>query len=610
MQERLFKEVNYTLGVLLSQIRLGVIGLPDIQRPFVWPNAKVRDLFDSMYKGYPVGYFLFWQTGADEGGVKAIGQDVKQKAPSLLIVDGQQRLTSLYAVVMKEPVLRENFEHERIRIAFNPLTGEFAVPDATTEKQPEFIADISEVFQKDSYETISQYLERLRQVRDISKDEERSIAKAIGRLAGLKDYPFVALELTQSANEEQVADIFVRINSEGKKLNQSDFILTLMSVHWDEGRTDLERFSIATRKPIGGNGASALNPIFQPEPDQLLRVNVGVAFRRGRLEHVYSVLRGKDLRTGEFSTDRRSGQFDRLKIAQSKVLNLTHWADFLNVVRYAGYRHHRYISSEGALIFAYQLYLIGRTEYGVEPYILKQTISRWLYMSLLTGRYTSSPESRYETDLKLLPEGNDPSAFVKTLRDVETATLTDDYWAKTLPLELSTSASRGPSLFAYYAALVLCDAKALFSKQKVADLLDPPAIGNKKPLERHHLFPRRYLNKLGINGLRDTNQIANYALVEWDDNIAISDGAPKEYWPQYAERFTKTELQTMMHWHALPEGWQNMTYESFLVARRPLIAKVVRQGYEKLIGETENFPAISEGNDYENAGSATGMLSG
>src|SRR5690606_12389956 len=159
----------------------------------------------------------------------------------------------------------------------------------------------------------------------------------------------------------------------------------------------------------------------------------------------------------------------------------------------------------------------------------------------LTGRYTSSPESRYETDLKLLPEGNDPSAFVKTLRDVETATLTDDYWAKTLPLELSTSASRGPSLFAYYAALVLCDAKALFSKQKVADLLDPPAIGNKKPLERHHLFPRRYLNKLGINGLRDTNQIANYALVEWDDNIAISDGAPKEYWPQYAERFTKTE---------------------------------------------------------------------
>lgn len=588
MNERLFKEVNYTLGVLLGEIKLGVIGLPEIQRPFVWPNAKVRDLFDSMYKGYPVGYFLFWQTGADEVGTKGIGQGAKQKAPSLLIVDGQQRLTSLYAVVMREPVLRENFEHEHIRIAFNPLKGEFAVPDATTEKQPDFIADISEVFARPSHKTINEYVKRLRDARDaggaaLSDEEEERVADAISRLVGLSSYPFVALELTQTANEEQVADVFVRINSEGKKLNQSDFILTLMSVHWDEGRTDLERFSVGTRKPLAGNGPSPLNPIFQPEPDQLLRVDVGVAFRRGRLEHVYSILRGKDLRTGEFSTQRRAEQFERLKTAQSKVLNLTHWADFLNVVRSAGYRHLRYVSSEGALIFAYQLYLIGRTEYGVEPFALKQAVARWLFMSLLTGRYTSSPESRYETDLKLLPEGNDPVAFVKALRDVELATLTDDYWAKTLPLELSTSASRGPSLFAYYAALVLCEARALFSKGKVSDLLDPPAIGSKKPLERHHLFPKRYLHKIDVKELRETNQIANYALVEWDDNIAISDISPKEYWPKYAARFSGEELKDMMHWHALAEGWQEMDFQSFLVARRPLIARVIRQGYERLL---------------------------
>ena len=585
MNERLFKEVNYTLGVLLSQIKLGVIGLPDIQRPFVWPNAKVRDLFDSMYKGYPVGYFLFWQTGAEEVGAKGIGQDAKQKAPSLLIVDGQQRLTSLYAVVQKEPVLRDNFEHRYIRIAFNPLTGEFAVPDATTDKQPEFIGDISEVFRKDTYETISDYLTRLRQHREVSKDEERAIAKAIGRLAGLNGYPFVALELTQTANEEQVADVFVRINSEGKKLNQSDFILTLMSVHWDDGRTDLERFSIGTRKPLAGKGASPLNPIFQPEPDQLLRVDVGVAFRRGRLEHVYSILRGKDLRTGEFCRQRRADQFERLKDAQAKVLNLTHWADFLNVVRAAGYRHFRYVSSVGALIFAYQLYLIGRTEFRVEPFELKQTVARWLFMSLLTGRYTSSPESQYETDLKLLPDGNDASAFIQSLRGVEAATLTDDYWSKTLPLELSTSASRGPSLFGYYASLVLCEARALFSKGKVSDLLDPPALGNKKPLERHHLFPKRHLHKVGVTSLRDTNQIANFALVEWDDNIAISDIPPAQYWPKYAGRFDEADLKDMMHWHALPEGWQEMDYQNFLVARRPLIADVIRQGYQQLISE-------------------------
>lgn len=491
---------------------------------------------------------------------------------------------------MREPVLRDNFEHEHIRIAFNPLKGEFAVPDATTEKQPEFIADISEVFAGPSHKTINEYVKRLRDAREasggtLSDEEEERVADAIGRLVGLSGFPFVALELTQAANEEQVADVFVRINSEGKKLNQSDFILTLMSVHWDEGRTDLERFSVGTRKPLASNGPSPLNPIFQPEPDQLLRVDVGVAFRRGRLEHVYSILRGKDLRTGEFCPQRRAEQFERLKTAQGKVLNLTHWADFLNVVRAAGYRHLRYVSSEGALIFAYQLYLIGRTEFGVEPFALKQAVGRWLFMSLLTGRYTSSPESRYETDLKLLPEGNDPAAFVKALRDVEIATLTDDYWAKTLPLELSTSASRGPSLFAYYAALVLCEAKALFSKGKVADLLDPPAIGNKKPLERHHLFPKRYLHKTGVKELRDTNQIANYALVEWDDNIAISDIPPKEYWPKYAGRFTEDELKDMMHWHALPTGWQEMSYQEFLFARRPMIAQVIKQGYLRLTGQ-------------------------
>ncbi len=588
MNNTLFKKVDYSLGVLMQSIAMGSIGLPDIQRPFVWPNAKVRDLFDSMYKGYPVGYFLFWETGAEGANSKAIGANTKQKAASLLIVDGQQRLTSLYAVVHKVAVLRDNFEHEFIRIAFNPLKGEFAVPDAATDKQPEFISDISEVFNRPTHKTINEYIKRLSATRAanggvLTDAEEERIADAIGRVAGLTNYPFVALELTQAANEEEVANVFVRINSEGKKLNQSDFILTLMSVFWDQGRTDLELFSIGTRKPIQGNGTSPFNPIFQPEPDQLLRVNVGVAFRRGRLEHVYSILRGKDLRTGEFSLERREAQFSDLKDAQSRVLNLTHWADFLNVVRSAGYRHHRYVSSVGALIFAYQLYLIGRVEYHVSPYVLKQTVARWLFMSLLTGRYTSSPESQYETDLKLLPAGNNPTSFVLALQEVEAATLTDDYWAKTLPLELSTSASRGPSLFAYYAALVLCEARALFSKGKITDLLDPPAIGNKKPLERHHLFPKRYLhNKLGIKELRDTNQIANFALVEWDDNIAISDIAPAEYWPKYAGRFDGEELQAMMHWHALPEGWQNMDYAAFLTARRPLIAQVIRKGYEKL----------------------------
>ena len=584
MSETLFKEVHYSLGGLINDIGLGRIGLPDIQRPFVWANAKVRDLFDSMYRGYPVGYFLFWQTGAEGVDTKVIGDTNKQKAPSMLIVDGQQRLTSLYAVIRREAVLRENFEREHIRIAFRPQTGTFAVPDATTERDPEYILDISEIFSRPTHKTIGEYLKRLSAAREVSESEEERVADAIGRLAGLTNFPFIALELSQQCSEEQVADVFVRINSEGKKLNQSDFILTLMSVFWDDGRTELEQFCRAARFPGLAGLPSPFNQLFQPDPDHLLRVDVGVAFRRARLEHVYSLLRGKDLATGAISLAQRDNQFKKLRDAQSCVLNLTYWADFLNIVRAAGYRSAKTISSVNALVFAYQLYLLGRTEYSVDGFKLKNAIARWLFMSLLTGRFTSSPESRMEQDLAELRELKSADQFLSRLAAVEAGTLTDDYWTKTLPLDLATSAGRSPALFGFYAAQTLLGGRALFSKSPVADLLDPPAQGQKKALERHHLFPRQYLKKLGIDSVRDINQIANYALVEWDDNIAISDGPPSNYWPEYAKRFGAEDLAQMCAWHALPKDWWTMAYPEFLAARRPLIAGVVQAGYLKLVG--------------------------
>lgn len=584
MTDTLFKEVHYSLGNLIGDIGLGRIGLPDIQRPFVWSNAKVRDLFDSMYRGYPVGYFLFWQTGAEGVDAKVIGDTNKQKAPSLLIVDGQQRLTSLYAVIRREAVLRENFEREHIRIAFRPQDGKFEVPDATTERDPEYILDVSEVFSRPSHKTIGDYLKRLKDARAVSDEEEGRVAEAIGRLSGLTNFPFIALELSQTCSEEQVADVFVRINSEGKKLNQSDFILTLMSVFWDDGRTELENFCRDARRPAPVGQASPFNQLFQPDPDHLLRVDVGVAFRRARLEHVYSILRGKDLSTGVFSQAQRDGQFSLLRKAQQRVLDLTYWADFLNIVRAAGYRSERYISSINGLVFAYQLYLLGRTEYKVEGFALKKSVSRWLFMSLLTGRYTSSPESKMEMDLAALREVSTAEQFLTRLRQVEEATLTDDYWTKTLPLDLSTAAGRSPALFGFYAAQTLLGATALFSKSPVSDLLDPPAQGKKKALERHHLFPKRHLNTLGIEGVRETNQIANYALVEWDDNIMISDEPPSKYWPRYAQRFGADELGRMCDWHALPTDWWTLSYADFLAARRPLIAGVIRAGYQKLAG--------------------------
>ena len=583
MTETLFKEVGYSLSGLITEIEMGDIGLPDIQRPFVWTNAKVRDLFDSMYKGFPVGYLLFWASGVDNGN-RQIGTDAKQKIPSLLIVDGQQRLTALYAVMKGANTVRSNYKRERIYIGFRPTDQTFKVADASVRKNPEFIPDISEIWSSktDVFELNENYLKRLRASREVSKEEQRDIQKTISKLHGLQNYPFTSLVLSSGLDEEQVAEVFVRINSKGTKLNQANFILTQMSVFWDEGRAELEEFCRIARDPPK-EGPSPFNYFIDPDPDQLLRVSVGLSFRRARLKNVYSVLRGKDMDTGEISAERRDRQFTTLKEAQRYMLNLQNWHDFFKVPMRAGYRRSDMISSKVGLLQVYTLFLIGKKDYNVDDYKLRNLMARWFFMTALTRRYTGSPESVMEQDLTRLRDVETEAEFISHFDRIVSDTLSEDYWKIALPNELATSSASSPALFAYYAALNLLDAKVLFSKMRVSELLDPATQAKRSAIERHHLFPKAYLKKIGITQTRDTNQIANYALVEWPDNVAISDSAPAEYYyPLCAERFSPEEIEQMCYWHALPSGWENMEYNEFLDARRKLIARVIREGFEKL----------------------------
>ncbi len=593
MTGTVFTKVDYDLGSLVKYIELGEIGLPDIQRPFVWKNAKVRDLFDSMYRGYPVGYLLLWRNG--EQGDRAIGADPKQKTPSLVIVDGQQRLTSLYAVIRGVPIVRENGDTERISIAFNPIEERLEVADAAIRRDPAFIPDISRIWSTDAnvFQVTSEFLDRLRASRPVSDEETRTVQDSISRLQTLLSYPFTALELAPDISEEDVSDVFVRINSKGTPLNQADFILTLMSVFWDDGRAELEQFCRDARTPTT-DVASPFNHYIEPSPDQLLRVTIGVAFKRARLQHVYSILRGKDLETSEFSATRREAQFQRLRKAQEQTLDLQHWHEFLNCVRQAGFRSKRMISSNHNLLFSYMLYLIGRTEYSVSEPELRSAVAQWFFMSAVTGRFTSSPESAMEFDLARLRGAVGPEEFLSRLRQVCVVTLTNDYWSVSLPNDLATSSPRSPSLFAYNAALVLLDARALFSRTRVAELLDPSIQSKREFLERHHLFPKAHLKALGITGTRETNQIANYAYVEWSDNAHISDRAPADYLSEKTQEFSETEIAAMYHYHALPFGWEDMDYSSFLEARRELMAQVIREGYETLTTDASPETALEQ----------------
>jgi hypothetical protein len=580
-----FRRVDYNLAGLLHYLDIGDIGLPDIQRPFVWKNAKVRDLFDSMYRGFPVGYLLFWENGQPNG-AKQIGVDQKQHpVSSRLIVDGQQRLTSLYAVFRGKRVLDEDFRERQIEIAFRPRDGKFEVADAAVRKDPEWVANISELWTsgKSSFEVVRDFLDGLKAKVVLTEKEDKQIQHNLDRLFDLQKYPFTALEIAASVDEEQVADIFVRINSEGVTLNQADFILTLLSVFWDEGRAALESFCRASRQPPApGGDASPFNHFIYPDPDQLLRVAVALGFGRGRLKSVYQVLRGKDLETGMFSPERRDQQFAILKDAQAKVLDLKHWHQFLSALVGAGYRSMEVISSQNALLYAYALYLIGKIRCNMPEHQLQRLIGRWFFFASLTGRYTSSPETVMDGDLNRVKGIGDAQSFAAVLEGLMASELTNDYWTTTLPAALDSSSGRNPELFAYIAAQNRLGAPVLFSHKKVSELLDPALKTKKKALERHHLFPRAWLEASGETDRKVINQVANYALLEWPENIDISDDAPSVYVPKLRSRFPPEEWQRMHELHALPEGWESLEYASFLTARRRLMAAIIRRGFESL----------------------------
>lgn len=583
---RLYKDTTYSVRTLVDEIGRGRIALPDLQRPFVWSASQVRNLFDSMYRGYPVGYLLFWETGADTSR-RSIGSAQTDSAAHL-VIDGQQRTTALYTVLTGGEVLGKDYSRSRIAISFNPSDETFEVANASTRNNPEYIADITEVFSPDfrplSWTTA--FIQRLALHRPVSPNAEHRIATAIERLRSLDHTDFKVIVLSSEADVREVSEIFVRINSAGTELNQSDFLLTLMSVYWSDGRRELEEFCEATRTPRTDGRPSPFNWHLRPKPVLLLRAAVALAFRRARLESVYSLLSGRDVEAGPARSKRIEEQFKQLSKAQGSVLHLLHWHEFLQCLELAGFRGRKMITSENAVVFSYVMWLIGRLEYRVPIDRLRHVIARWFFMAHTTSRYSGSFETQVERELAQITgvERGDAEGFVALLSRLIDERLTSDWWSVTLPNGLESSAGKSPVLSAYIAALNILDAEALFSKVKVRSRLDP-SVTVQKGIERHHLFPKQFLKKeLGVGDQRKINQIANMTLVDWTDNIAVSDSAPAEYWPQQvaANRLTPADLERQAYWHALPAGWTAMGYTDFLAHRRRLMAQVIRDAFDRL----------------------------
>ena len=580
-KETVFNITQYQLKHLITNIDTGEIALPDLQRPFVWDNGKVRNLFDSLYKGLPVGMLILWKINESNNEFKPIGLD-KQTTPSKLIIDGQQRLTALYSVITGSKIIDGNYKQKQIKIAYNPFDEVFEVQNASIENDPLWISNITDIFKGNIFSLVNEFINNLKEKRPDFEFDEIKVQENINSLKTLEtSYQISAIELASSLDPEEVSEIFVRINSAGKSLNQSDFIFTLMSLYWPDGKDNFEKFSYGAKKPaeIGNSSFNVINE--QPTNENLLRSTISYSFLRGRLRYAYLILKGRNLENKTTTEDERVKNFDILKEGAGEVLNLVNWHQFISIIQAIGFVNENMIGSKNALYQTYALYLLG-CKYGLKHNELKSTIAKWFVFGILTRRYTNSPESIIEQELRNFREHDN---IIEYLEDIMTSELTNDFWEVTLPERLKSSRSN-PAESTYIASKIFENNNVLFSEIKLKDYLSPLISSPKKQVEKHHIFPKNYLKtKKGLKQV-DFNQIANMIYIDYHVNIRIGDIPPHKYWKivldecsDFTRDFVSNNYTTA---YDLPHEFWNMDYFDFLTQRRKLMANSIKQYYEKL----------------------------
>ena len=590
MGKELFDNIPSKVADILSDVKNGRVGLPDLQRPFVWQDNKVRELLDSMMKGYPIGYIMLWASPDDYENTVHIGKNEKiYKRPNDLVIDGQQRLTALLAAMYGVTIMDKNYKERAIRISFNPLTREFAVWTPAFEKNPEWISEISQVFAADEEHNISKfrkaYIKIVNEGRaknneeELTEDEEDRIEENINDLLNLGIYSLPTLKINSKANEENVADIFVRVNSGGQNLTEKNFIETLIAVYDNAVHDKINKFCADSRIPANG---TSFNQILQVDPSHLIRMSVGVGFRRARLRYVYMLLRGKNLKTGEITQNIREENLKIFKESLDMVTNLNNWHAFMNLFASAGYLKGSLVASSNAVVFSYVLYLIGKYDYKVSSVELQKIISKWIFMSTITGFYTGSTESQVEKQFADLRDVHNADEFVVYLDSVIANRFTDDYFEYSLPSELNSSSATSPAWYGYIAAINVLGTPMLFSTAPLSQYFILGTSGDKNSIDKHHIFPKNYLGKIGYNNDRDRNQIANFTYLDYATNIDISDAPPTEYVSRYRDKLGEEGYKLACKQNALPENFEQLSYPEFLIKRRILMAQIVKKAYDKL----------------------------
>jgi len=588
---------QFSVNTILGWINTGEIAIPEIQRPFVWDSVKIRDLMDSLYKGYPVGYIISWRN-----------PDVRLKDGTVsngrrVLIDGQQRITALRAAIAGEPVVNDEYKEIRVKISFNPLTEIFATFTPAIGKNSEWISDISEFMSKDSgrFSFVRDYCEKNPQA------DRDFIERNIERLLEIKNKNVGCIELTNDLDIETVTEIFIRINSKGVVLSQADFAMSKIASYGDFGvnlRKLIDYFCHLSKEPkfykqISENDSKFVetgfldkiawlkdvnDDLYDPDYSDVIRVAFTKNFERGKLSDLVSLLSGRNFETREFESEIADNSYKTLLKGVLDFTNQTNFERFVMIIKSAGFTDKSLINSQNALNFAYVIYLKLK-EKGFDPGKIESIVKRWFVMSVLTGRYSGSAESNIDFDIRnIVKHGAD-----NYLAEVEDSQLSNSFWGVTLPQELEKSSISNPFLNTFFASQVYFgDEGFLSSDIKVKDMIEYRG-------DIHHLFPKDYLRKT-YSSKSDYNQIANYVYAQQEINIKISNKAPKDYFEQIFEQIKSgklvygnitddDKLRENLAKHCIPELIFTATaddYMNFLVERRKLMAKKIEKYYKSL----------------------------
>lgn len=590
MTTQQYSVTPHTVGNILNWVQTGQIAIPEIQRPFVWSASDVRDLLDSLYRGYPIGYLITWQNPT----VKL--KDGSSASGKRILIDGQQRVTALMTAVQGISVITKDYDKTKYKIAFNPQSQTFEVASPAIQASKEWIHDISDFYQNSSnlYYITENYL---KSNPDCDKDV---VPESLMNLGAILNNQIGVIDLLSDLDIDTVTDIFIRVNNSGASLSQADFAMSkIASNEMYDGnklRKTIDYFCHLSKFPEFVNRLQSVDSeftkteyfqrikwvsgfsddIYDPSYTDMLRVAFISEFGRGKLKDLVALLSGRNFETKEFEENIAESSYAGLKLGIERFVNENNFKTFVMILKSAGFSSSSLISGNNATNMAYIIYLHGR-KIKIKPSDLDAMVRQWFVMSLLTQRYSGSTESEFDRDIRQINEIG-LQAYFETIIASE---LSSSFWSTTLPQELVTTSTISPFWNVFVASQVKNKVEGFLSGHVTVESL----VNIKGDL--HHIYPKDYLKGKGLSKSQ-YNQISNLAVTESGINIAIKNKSPEKYFsevvegtrlgkPKYGDIREMDKLHLNLEAHAIPSDLleYEIDYSDFLELRREKMALLI-----------------------------------